>query len=52
MQAVFRCVACGFQAHADVNAAVNVAAGRAVRARREMPERVSLKREPQLAASR
>jgi transposase len=29
-QAVFRCVACGHRANADVNAAVNIAAGRAV----------------------
>jgi transposase len=50
-QAVFRCTACGHQANADVNAAVNIAAGRAVSARRETPPRVSPKREPQLAAS-
>ncbi|GAA1597295.1 RNA-guided endonuclease TnpB family protein [Kribbella sancticallisti] len=50
-QAVFRCTACGHQANADVNAAVNIAAGRAVSARRETPARVSLKREPQLATS-
>jgi transposase len=48
-QAVFRCVACGHRANADVNAAVNIAAGRAVSARRETPVPVSLKREPQLA---
>ena len=50
-QAVFRCVACGHQANADVNAAVNIAAGRAVSARRETPVRVSSKREPQHATS-
>jgi transposase len=50
-QAVFRCVACGHQANADVNAAINIAAGRTVSARREKPIRVSPKREPQLATS-
>ncbi|MFI5691007.1 RNA-guided endonuclease InsQ/TnpB family protein [Kribbella sp. NPDC051586] len=50
-QAVFRCVACGYQAHADVNAATNIAAGRAVSARGEAPLRVSPKREPQLTTS-
>ncbi len=50
-QAVFRCAACGHQANADVNAAVNIAAGRAVSARQETPVRVSPKREPQHAAS-
>ncbi|TCO22024.1 transposase [Kribbella steppae] len=50
-QAVFRCVACGHRANADVNAAVNIAAGRAVSARRETPVRVSPKREPQHATS-
>jgi transposase len=50
-QAVFRCVACGHQANADVNAALNIAAGRAVRARPETPVRVSPKREPQLTTS-
>ncbi|MFI7065009.1 RNA-guided endonuclease InsQ/TnpB family protein [Kribbella sp. NPDC050124] len=50
-QAVFRCVACGHRANADVNAAVNIAAGRAVSARRGTPVRVSPKREPQHATS-
>ncbi|MGW1343587.1 RNA-guided endonuclease InsQ/TnpB family protein [Kribbella sp. NPDC002412] len=50
-QAVFRCVTCGHQANADVNAAVNIAAGRAVSARRETPSRVSPKRVPQHATS-
>ncbi|MEV0291470.1 transposase [Kribbella sp. NPDC050820] len=50
-QAVFRCTACGHHANADVNAAVNIAAGRAVSARRETPARVSPKREPQHTAS-
>lgn len=50
-QAVFRCVACRYQANADVNAARNIAAGRAVNARRETTASVSEKREPQLATS-
>jgi putative transposase len=32
-QAVFLCTACGFAGHADVNAAINIAAGHAVTAR-------------------
>ena len=32
-QAVFRCTACGFACHADLNAAINIAAGHAVTAR-------------------
>ncbi|MDX3004194.1 transposase [Kribbella solani] len=47
-QAVFRCRACGHRANADVNAAVNIAAGRAVSARGETPAWVLMKREPQL----
>ncbi|MEI8407768.1 MULTISPECIES: transposase [unclassified Kribbella] len=50
-QALFRCAACGHRANADVNAAINIAAGRAVSARRETPTRASPKREPQHATS-
>jgi transposase len=50
-QAEFRCVACGYGANADVNAARNIAAGRAVNARRETAVLVSEKREPQQATS-
>ncbi|HET6738669.1 MAG TPA: transposase [Kribbella sp.] len=55
-QAVFRCVACRYEANADVNAAVNIArstaAGRAVNARGETAVLVSGKREPQHAPPR
>lgn len=49
-QSDFRCVACGHCDNADLNAARNIAAGRAVTARgdRAKPAR-SVKREPQLA---
>lgn len=52
-QAVFRCVACGHQANADVNAARNIAAreptaGRAVAARGDSALARSAKREPQV----
>jgi putative transposase len=47
--ALYRCVACGFACNADVNAAINIAAGHAVtaRGRSGLPERMN--REPQLA---
>lgn len=49
-QAVFACRSCGYTGNADVNAAMNIAAGRAVSARGGTNV-VSLKREPQLATS-
>ncbi|WP_328993413.1 zinc ribbon domain-containing protein [Kribbella sp. NBC_01245] len=49
-QAAFRCGACGHTANADVNAARNIAAGRAVTARRGTRS-VPLKRELHLATS-
>jgi putative transposase len=50
-QAVFRCQACGHQANADVNAAVNIAAGRAVTAHGDLQTAVgSLKCEAPTAA--
>ena len=50
-QSRFRCRACGYEAHADINAALNIlAAGRAVTARGGVPF-APLSREPQLGAS-
>ncbi|MCL9759887.1 transposase, partial [Frankia sp. AiPa1] len=46
-QAVFRCVACGHTANADINAALNIAAGRAVTARGGAGLPVPVNREPQ-----
>jgi putative transposase len=51
-QAVFRCTACGHHANADVNAARNIAAGRAVTARGALqPSGGATNREPQPATS-
>ncbi|MFD9965465.1 RNA-guided endonuclease InsQ/TnpB family protein [Amycolatopsis sp. NPDC058986] len=50
-QAVFRCTACGHQANADVNAAINIAAGRTVTARGDLGISRSVKREPRPATS-
>jgi putative transposase len=47
-QAVFRCTACGFAANADVNAAINIAAGHAVTARGGFRDAGPVNREPQL----
>ncbi|MGA9359833.1 MAG: transposase [Mycobacterium sp.] len=50
-QAVFRCVACGAgPCNADVNAARNIAAGRAVTARGDLGASQSANREPQLSS--
>jgi putative transposase len=46
-QARFRCTACGYAANADVNAAVNIAAGHAVNARGGDRVAGPLNREPQ-----
>jgi putative transposase len=50
-QALFRCVACGYACNADVNAAKNIAAGHAVKARGGDASRRPMNREPQLLAS-
>jgi transposase len=50
-QAVFRCTACGYACHADVNAARNIAAGHAVTARGGLRVAGPVNREPQLLAS-
>ena len=47
-QAVFRCTACGFACHADVNAAINIAAGHVVTARGGDGVARPVNREPQL----
>jgi len=47
-QAVFRCTACGYACHADVNAARNIAAGHAVTARGGDGVARPVNREPQL----
>jgi putative transposase len=50
-QAVFQCVACGLgPCNADVNAARNIAAGRAVTARGDLGASRSVNREPQLCS--
>jgi transposase len=50
-QAVFRCRSCGNIANADVNAAINIAAGRAVTARGADVVQSAVKREPHLSTS-
>jgi putative transposase len=50
-QAVFRCAACGYACNADVNAARNIAAGHAVKARGGDRVTGPVNREPQLLAS-
>ena len=47
-QAVFQCTACGFAGHADVNAAINFAAGHAVTARGGDGAARPVNREPHL----
>jgi transposase len=50
-QAVFRCTACGYACHADVNASRNIAAGHAVTARGGFRDTGPTNREPHLLAS-
>jgi putative transposase len=50
-QARFVCTACGFACHADVNAAINIAAGHAVTARGGDGAARPVNREPHLLAS-
>ena len=50
-QARFRCTACGYACNADGNAARNIAAGHAVKARRGDGASRPVNREPQLLAS-
>jgi putative transposase len=50
-QARFRCTACGYACNADVNAALNIAAGHAVKARGGDGVSRPMNREPQLLAS-
>ena len=47
-QALFRCTACGFACHADVNAAKNIAAGHAVTVRGGFRDTGPVNREPHL----
>jgi transposase len=51
IQAVFKCGSCGYSANADVNAAINIAAGHAVSARGGTAVLVPVMREPQRAPS-
>jgi transposase len=50
-QARFVCTACGYACHADVNAAINIAAGHAVTARGGVRSAGPVNREPQLLSS-
>ena len=50
-QARFVCTACGYACHADVNAAISIAAGHAVTARGGFRDAGPVNREPQLLAS-